>query len=126
MKSEPKIVSVGPDETVYASDWDLTDVSWIVYWYENGGYDGTGVAVAKHVDGRYSETNLGHCSCYGPLDRGFDYVERKRIVQIAELRDMLGRKISTEDFDYTIYSTIGPAVEKMLEKESHSGESLEG
>jgi hypothetical protein len=66
-----RIYNVGTDEL---SDWDFNEVSqdkykWIVYWYENGGYDGNGEAVAlgKDDDKLYCK-NLGHCSCYGPMD----------------------------------------------------------
>ncbi len=65
-----RIYNVGTDEL---SDWDFNEVKeekykWIVYWYENGGYDGSGEAVAMDQDGLLHCKNLGHCSCYGPMD----------------------------------------------------------
>jgi len=54
-----------------AADWEaampstVTDV-WYTYWH--GSYEGSGEALIKHQDGRFVLHNLGHCSCYGPLD----------------------------------------------------------
>ncbi len=65
------IYSVGKDEL---SDWDFSEVKdglyrWIVYEYENYGYEGDGTAVAyKESDGLLYCKGLGHCSCYGPMD----------------------------------------------------------
>lgn len=42
---------------------------WCVYWYEYGSYEGYGTAYAGNSNGEYWETNLGHCSCYGPCDQ---------------------------------------------------------
>jgi len=65
-----RIYNVGKDEL---SDWDFNEVKqekykWIVYEYENGGYDGSGHAVAMDQDGLLHCKDLGHCSCYGPMD----------------------------------------------------------
>lgn len=52
------------------ADWDFTDLkeySWIVYDYDGGGYDGWGTAVA-YKEGLLYCKDLGHCSCYGPMD----------------------------------------------------------
>ena len=65
------IYSVGQDEL---SDWDFKEIQaeaykWIVYEYESGSYDGSGQAVAfKEENGLLYVKNLGHCSCYGPMD----------------------------------------------------------
>lgn len=57
------------------SEWNWNNINkddyqWAVYWYENGGYDGSGELVALGKDGFLYYTNLGHCSCYGPLEAG--------------------------------------------------------
>lgn len=39
----------------------------IVYFYGNGGYEGSGEALLRK-DGGWAHEDLGHCSCYGPLD----------------------------------------------------------
>lgn len=68
----PDVYSVGPDELC---DYELADVKkddryhWFVYWYQNGGYDGSGEAVGLHKEtGLLHYINLGHCSCNGPMD----------------------------------------------------------
>lgn len=80
IKGIKKIVSLGPDEL---SEYDLStncyskaeDEDYVgkvkadvfIYWYENGGYDGSGIAVWRHR-GKWAYQWLGHCSCYGPLE----------------------------------------------------------
>lgn len=62
-----KLYSVGPDEL---GEWDLKEfpeAEYLVYYYESGSYDGSGTALAK-TDGKFYSYNLGHCSCYGPLE----------------------------------------------------------
>ena len=43
---------------------------WIVYDYEREPYEGGGYLVAK-LGIELFVYNLGHCSCYGPLDKPF-------------------------------------------------------
>jgi hypothetical protein len=52
----------------YELEMDLEQYEWLVYWYENGCYDGFGEAVALRKDGRLQTGKLDHCSCYGPFD----------------------------------------------------------
>ncbi len=65
-----KIYSVGPDEL---DEYTLEKVrkderlDWMVYFYKNEGYDGSGEAVAGKDELIYL-WDLSHCSCYGPLD----------------------------------------------------------
>lgn len=65
--------NVGPDEL---SDWEFEEMDakgfkFVVYWYENGGYDGSGEAVGLCMeDNLIYVKNLSHCSCYGPMDGG--------------------------------------------------------
>lgn len=44
------------------------DYYFLVTDYEEGYYDGNGEAIAFGKDGKLYFSNLGHCSCYGPLD----------------------------------------------------------
>lgn len=44
---------------------------WCVTHYSSGDYDGSGEAYA-FKDGPLFSGGLGHCSCYGPLDSGWD------------------------------------------------------
>jgi hypothetical protein len=43
-------------------------ILWIVYDYENGSYEGSGTAIAFFKDGTLKVGDLGHCSCFGPLE----------------------------------------------------------
>lgn len=38
-----------------------------VYWYITGSYEGSGHALL-YREGAWHHKDLGHCSCYGPLD----------------------------------------------------------
>jgi hypothetical protein len=72
-----EMYNVGPDELDQYALADLTyvgtrDFAWCVYWYYHPGYEGEGEAVALHKDGRVFVKNLGHCSCYGPMDGGLE------------------------------------------------------
>lgn len=44
------------------------------YWYSTGSYEGCGNLVARLTDGTWALKDLGHCSCYGPLDAAFSAV----------------------------------------------------
>lgn len=64
-----KIISVGRDEL---SEYDFERLEKLgfdlmVYGYEDGGYDGSGFAAFKKGD-QWFYQELGHCSCYGPLE----------------------------------------------------------
>ena len=73
-----KNYKVGPDEF---SSWDLEtlpdDYEWMIYYYEYESYDGHGTCVVKINDEQYMVLNLGHCSCFGPLD---DQANDKEII----------------------------------------------
>ena len=45
----------------------LGEFDFFVYSYATGSYCGTGNAIFKK-DGLYYEHDMGHCSCYGPLE----------------------------------------------------------
>lgn len=64
------VFKVGPDEP-YDLDSLGTDFIWLVYWYQDGGYEGSGEAVKLGMDGKLYVANLGHCSCYSPCEDGF-------------------------------------------------------
>ncbi len=68
-----KLYNVGVDQLreYELAEFDSSKYSWMVYWYEGGGHEGEGEAVALGNDGLLYCTSLGHCSCYGPTDGGF-------------------------------------------------------
>ena len=49
------------------NDW-TKNVEWVAYWYENYGYEGSGIAIVKYKDGKYWCDSMSHCSCYGPWE----------------------------------------------------------
>lgn len=70
-----KIISLGQDEL---SESDISfsynepfvgkiEADIFIYSYENGGYDGLGVAVWRNK-GKWAYQYLGHCSCNGPCE----------------------------------------------------------
>lgn len=103
-----KIYNVGQD--VLSEEYDLGQVVkekylWLVYWYENGGYDGHGEAVALGTDGMLYRTGLSHCSCYGPMD-GFGGVTA--ITKEEFLRD------KDDIFDYDARKEVKDKVRELL------------
>ena len=63
-----KIYQVGPDDPGIGEDERF---EWVVHWYEEGSYEGSGEAVGLcKEDGLLYVQSLSHCSCYGPADDG--------------------------------------------------------
>lgn len=60
-----EVYCVGQDELDFTED---DRYEWVVYEYTEDWYEGYGEAVALRKDGLLCIFNLGHCSCYGPLD----------------------------------------------------------
>lgn len=57
----------------------IGDFDWLIYSYAQGSYDGSGDCIWKK-DGKFYHHDLGHCSCYGPLEdikteQGFASIE---------------------------------------------------
>jgi len=68
-KKEFPIHNLGPDAL---DTWDMKyvpdDFAYLVYWYEQGSYDGDGVAIFKTKSGKFGWVCLSHCSCFGPCE----------------------------------------------------------
>lgn len=65
-----KIYNVGEnalseDELEYL---DKETYEYFIYNYADFGYDGSGAAVLKDNNGKFVLMDLGHCSCFGPLE----------------------------------------------------------
>ncbi len=75
-----KIYNEGPNDLPCYEMEQITEdqFEWFVFWYEDGGYDGSGYAVALGQDGLLYCANLGHCSCYGPME---SWPDRKMTVE---------------------------------------------
>lgn len=81
-----KIYQVGPDVPYDLSEDDRFE--WIVHYYEDGGYDGSGEAVGLcKDDGLLYIKNLGHCSCYGPMDGGMESGDKMTVAEFLKDKD---------------------------------------
>ena len=81
-----KIYQVGPDDPydIQEDAW----FEWVVHWYESGYYDGSGEAVGLNKeDGLLYIKNLGHCSCYGPMDGGMESGDTMTVAKFLEHKD---------------------------------------
>ena len=103
-----KIYNVGKDVPYDLPSEDDSTYVWLVFDYEDGGYDGQGTAVALGVDGLIYVKDLSHCSCYGPFD-GFGYGKWSPGVTIMEY---MRPKDSVHDMD--IVDVIHQKVVKLL------------
>lgn len=76
IKGIKKIINLGKDELSpyeFSGNFKepyiaLIEADIFIYSYENGGYDGSGMAVWRNNKGEWAYQYLGHCSCYGPLE----------------------------------------------------------
>ncbi len=120
--SKPIVYAVGPDGfTDYEEEKIIAGNSyrWIVYWYESGCYDGTGMAFALREDGMVDAGMLGHCSCYGPLD---DWPDNTQDMH-ETLREMIfdserpggEKRRMPEDYDYAMWQAIGVKIRELLD-----------
>ena len=83
-----KIYQVGPDVPYDLPGEDNEQFEWVVFWYEDGGYDGSGEAVALcKDDGLLYIKDLGHCSCYGPMDGGMESGDKMTVEKFLEDKD---------------------------------------
>lgn len=75
LKDSPKVYDWRNSEEceeLFVDEWDLEKVKAlepdaVFYWYVTGSYEGSGALIAVK-DGKWYTKDLGHCSCYGPLD----------------------------------------------------------
>lgn len=91
-----KIINVGKDEL---SDYDLQrvnnnkpadiSVKRLYYWYINYCYEGSGTAVYQDNRGNWHTDELGHCSCNGPFEGGFNNIPYTRQQVIGLLQKAL-------------------------------------
>lgn len=108
-----KIVSVGKDEL---SEWSLNAlntnrpldiaIDLLVYAYENGGYDGSGVAVYSDNKGNWHLDEFSHCSCNGPLDGGFNAITYTK----EQIFELLKKRSDPAIYGYEKYLLIERAL----------------
>jgi len=59
---------------------------WVVYHYENYGYEGDGELIAYDGDILHIY-QLGHCSCYGPLEGNCDAISKEKYLNSDNVLD---------------------------------------
>ncbi len=89
-KKKPKMIQVGPDAF---NEWDMEKVPEgtraVVYFYRRDSYEGHGEAILDMGDG-FVLVNLGHCSCYGPLDGAKADERMSKTAMLKYLKSGLG------------------------------------
>lgn len=83
---------------------DKEAYEYLIYNYEVGYYDGSGAAVFKNNNGKFILIDLGHCSCYGPLEER----NPKCIYSREEITKLLDRRCQ--------YTWGGEYIEDVAEK----------
>lgn len=84
-----KVFDVGPDPLAdYEFEFYLDQsYEWFVYSYCSSYYDGSGVAVG-YKEGDLYIYDLGHCSCYGPLENNYsDKISVERFLISDDIHD---------------------------------------
>jgi hypothetical protein len=70
-----KVINCGDSKwdwsTVTESDRTVIPecVTDVYYWYDGDSYEGKGEMLLQDTNGNWHYHNMGHCSCYGPLDQ---------------------------------------------------------
>ena len=106
-----KIYNVGYEEL---SEYDLEYLDeevyeYFIYNYVDCGYDGSGAAVLKDNNGKFILIDLGHCSCFGPLEER----NPKCIYSLEEITKLLDKRCQDEyDREY-----VKDVAEKLKELE---------
>ena len=67
-------------------DWEIAEleklgVSHVWYHYENGEYDGSGMAAVRFLDGRWMIHDMGHCSCNGAWELPSEGAKRDTLAE---------------------------------------------
>lgn len=119
MNRPENLYQVGPDG-LSDYDWEQAkgDYQWFVFWYEDGGYDGSGIAAGLTKEGKIEYGNLGHCSCYGPMENWpTASVSVEEFLLNEEFDDNLkGRRRSPDDFDYKAWMAVVGKVKELAGK----------
>jgi hypothetical protein len=101
----------------------LPNTRWVVVWYESHSeYEGSGTIVAKVGRGEYYWADLGHCSCFGPLDEPDDawgkIGDYRALLRALEFDESIkGRRRDPKDADYKMYMDILRQVRKIHRQE---------
>lgn len=113
-----KIYNVGKD-ALSEDDLEYLDekvYEYLIYNYEIGYWEGDGAAVLKDNNGKFILIDLGHCSCYGPLEER----NPKCIYSLDEITKLLDERCQDKyDGEY-----IKDIAEKLKEVEGLADEGV--
>lgn len=114
-----ELISCGPDalEEYEIGDLMKLEVSYtkFLYWYRTYPYEGDGYGIGFRADGLFDWWNLGHCSCYGPIEHLPDKADRG--LTVSQIRELLPT-LSEDDFDYDQKVALQKAFDKTQKNES--------
>jgi len=80
-----------------SSDYDLDylkDFDEVYYWYAEAGYEGMGNLIGI-LNGKWYMHNMGHCSCYGPLEE-LDISDKNAYDSLEELKNSCSKGLIVE------------------------------
>ena len=103
---------VGPDDAHFDDTGRFTGD--VIYWYEQGSYEGEGIAIERLPDDTFQEWDLGHCSCYGPADHCEPVPIGPDVV--FNMVDSIGRERVPADSDYAMWKALCAAAMNLWAK----------
>lgn len=124
-KDEYQLMVYWPSEFEDVGEYQIKNipdnVRWFAYAYSSGDYEGSGYGCAAFDDGTYRIVNMGHCSCYGPLDEAFAYGKKTNsgdltydaLEQLID-KDINGKPIPTDSYGYSELVGMWKAVKKAI------------
>lgn len=101
--------NLGPDEL---DEYDLRPIKgadYIIYHYKYEDYEGSGISVIKK-DGKYDLIELGHCSCFGPLEEA----NIECLYTLEEVLTLINKKIESPNIAWDSTLRVLPDIRKKL------------
>lgn len=86
-------ISIGEDELEeYALEYIPRNALCIIYNYKADYYEGSGWALIKYPEG-WDEHNMGHCSCYGPME---EYRKCPTLLTLDQIAQNMSKEARTQ------------------------------
>ena len=70
-----------------SADSQCVTITHLFYWYSCSGYEGSGIAIYQDDSNRWHKEELGHCSCFGPFDNGYNAIPYTKEQVITLLKE---------------------------------------
>jgi hypothetical protein len=105
-----KIYNIGRD-ALSKNELEYLDeeaYEYLIYNYETGYYSGSGAAVLKDNNGKFILLDLGHCSCYGPVEER----NPKCIYSLEEITKLLDKRCQ-DKFDREYVEDIAKKIKEL-------------